>query len=264
MSSFPHVVWAYYKKYGRHTLPWRTTHNAYRILVSEVMLQQTQVDRVVPLYKNFIQKFPTARKLAEAPLSDVLKNWQGLGYNRRAKMVHEAARKIAREGMPKDVAGLEALSGVGPYTARAVAAFAYNQDVILIETNIRTVIMHHFFSKKKKVSDTEIEKILVRVFPKGKSRAWYSALMDYGAYLKRSGITLNTKQLKYLKQGKFSGSNREARAAILRFLASETSASKASLVMMLGTARHSQMREALAALQKEGLVIKSGATYTLA
>ena len=158
MSRFRRIVWSYYRKYGRHDLPWRKTHDAYKILVSEVMLQQTQVERVIPFYKKFSKQFPTAKKLTAAPLSDVLKTWQGLGYNRRAKMLHAAAKEL--ETRKKfSVAELEELPGVGPYTARAVAAFASNQDVIFVETNIRTAVIHHFFQNKKKVADAEIEKI---------------------------------------------------------------------------------------------------------
>lgn len=233
------------------------------------MLQQTQVERVVPFYKKFIQKFPTPHKLAAAPLSEVVKSWQGLGYNRRAKMLHEAAKEFSRFDLkskfPRSnlVAELEKLSGVGPYTARAVAAFAYNKDVAVIETNIRTVVLHHFFPKKKRVSDKEIEKILKRTLPKGKSREWYSALMDYGAYLKRSGISHNARSERYVKQSKFAGSLREARGALLRALARGT-ASHARLTELCGAPRRSQLRMALRALRAEGLVEKVAGNYALA
>ncbi|TSA43958.1 A/G-specific adenine glycosylase, partial [bacterium] len=251
-------------KYGRHDLPWRKTHDVYKVLVSEVMLQQTQVDRVIPFYTNFIKQFPTAKKLAVAPLSEVLKAWQGLGYNRRAKMLHSAAKKLIaipdlsyRTNLVFDtVKKLEELSGVGPYTARAVAAFAYNQNVIVIETNIRTVVIHHFFSKKKKVSDTEIEKVLRRAAPdvaSAKSGEWYSALMDYGAHLKRSGISHNAKSKTYTKQSKFSGSLREARGAILREYTRGVT-SRTRLISLLGPSRKEQMKTALKALIQEGLV----------
>jgi A/G-specific adenine glycosylase len=256
-------VWAHYKKFGRHSLPWRKTKNPYRILVSEVMLQQTQVKRVIPFYKKFIKQFSTAQKLAAAPLSEVLKSWQGLGYNRRTKMLHQAAKKLAvRKTKIFSIAELETLPGIGSYTARAVAAFAYNRDVIFIETNIRTAIIHHFFAKKKKVSDKEIEKILARVLPKGKSHEWYSALMDYGAYLKKSGIKLNVKRINYVKQKKFIGSNREARGAILRALASE-GRTQSYLLNLFNPSRRAQLRSALQALEKEGLIEKSGRNYNL-
>jgi len=226
------------------------------------MLQQTQVDRVIPLYKNFIKQFPTVKKLAAAPLADVLVAWQGLGYNRRAKMLHSAAKELELRKVTS-ILELETLPGVGPYTARAVAAFSYNQDVILVETNIRTVVIHHFFPKTEKVSDAEIEKVLTLALPKGKSREWYSALMDYGAHLKRSGISHTAKSKGYTKQSKFTGSLREARGALVRALA-EKSSSRATLVNLLGTTRRLQMQEALDALCSEGLVQTKKGRYVLA
>ena len=257
--SFRNIVWRYYRLHGRHDLQWRKTHDPYRILVSEIMLQQTQVERVIPFYKNFIKKFPTAKKLAAAPLSEVLKSWQGLGYNRRAKMLHQAAKALStgRSNLPKSVAELEKLPGVGPYTARAVAAFAWNEDVIFVETNIRTVIIHHFFTGNTSiygsVSDTQIQEMLVKVLPKGKAREWYSALMDYGAHLKRTGISHNTKSKTYTKQSKFAGSLREARGAILREFTKGVS-SRTRLINLLGPSRKAQMKKALEALITEGLI----------
>jgi A/G-specific adenine glycosylase len=161
------------------------------------------------------------------------------------------------------IAELEKLPGVGPYTARAVATFAFNQDVILIETNIRTVVIHHFFPKKKKVSDKEIEKILTQTFPTGKAREWYSALMDYGTYLKRSGISHNARSYTYTKQSKFSGSLREARGAILRSL-TEGAISRVRLTNLLGAKRRAQAADALDALVAEGFVDMKKNRYTLA
>jgi A/G-specific adenine glycosylase len=242
----------HFKKHGRHDLPWRKTADVYRILVSEVMLQQTQVERVIPFYKNFIQKFPTAKKLAAASLSEVLKVWQGLGYNRRAKMLNAAAQVLASKKI-HSVTELEELPGVGPYTARAVAAFAWNEDVVFVETNIRTVVIHHFFAKKKKISDIAIGEVLTQAFPNGRAREWYSALMDYGAYLKRSGISHNSKSKKYVKQSKFAGSLREARGAILREFTKGTT-SRTKLTNLLGSSRRAQMKTALDALVTEGLI----------
>lgn len=260
------------------------------------MLQQTQVERVLPIYKHFIKKFPTAKKLAAAPLGEVLKSWQGLGYNRRAKMLHEAAKVLARKNLQLSsyrtdlVDALEELPGVGPYTARAVAAFAFNQDVIVIETNIRTAILHHFFTRgagkassrsapaarrrgevpegvpilllvktlqAPRVSDAEIAKVLEKLLPKGRSREWYSALMDYGAYLKKSGVKLNAQSVHHAKQKKFAGSNREARGAILRELSAGEQL-ESHLLRLLGVGRSVQLRAALAALALEGLIQRHG------
>lgn len=235
------------------------------------MLQQTQVERVIPFYTKFIKKFPTAKKLAAAPLSEVLKSWQGLGYNRRAKLLKEAAQKLVDTASFRTrlnlVAELEKLPGVGPYTARAVAAFAWNENVVFVETNIRTAIIHHFFNKNTmiyhSVSDAQIEEILYEALPKGKAREWYNALMDYGASLKRSGISHNVRSKTYTKQPAFTGSLREARGAILRELA-RGGASPTHLADLLGAARRPQMRTALRALFTEGLIKKVEENYVLA
>ncbi len=264
INTFRKTVWAHYKKHGRHTLPWRKTKDPYKILVSEVMLQQTQVERVIPFYKNFLKKFPTPRALAEAPLGEALRAWQGLGYNRRARTLQSAAKSLmGRSGFPKNSAEWKELPGVGRYSARAVVTFAYNHDEILVETNIRTAVIHHFFSKKKKVSDNEIEKILVQTLPRVRAREWYSALMDYGAHLKRSGTSHNARSKTYTKQPAFKGSLREARGAILRSLAEKPLSQKA-IENLLGAPRKSQLKQALGALTKEGFIRKTGTRYALA
>lgn len=276
-ARFRQTVWRYYRAHGRHDLPWRPpslklqrgkeNDFLYKILVSEVMLQQTQVERVVLFYKTFIKKFPTAKKLSAAPLSEVLKAWQGLGYNRRAKMLHQAAKELASAAPFRTrlnlVTELEKLPGIGPYTARAIAAFAYNQDVVFVETNIRTAVIHHFFSRRSDVEDTELVEVLERVLPKGRASEWYSALMDYGAYLKHSGVSHNAKSRTYMKQEKFAGSLREARGAILRALANGER-TPAHLLNLLGSARRAQLRAALRALQAEGLIQKKKSSLSLA
>src|SRR3989338_7324816 len=143
MKDFRSTVWKYWKEHGRHDLPWRLTHDPYRILVSEVMLQQTQVPRVIEKYKEFLKKFPTVRALAKASLSDVLKVWSGLGYNRRGKYLHDAAKEIVAVGNIREALA-SSLPGVGPYTRAAVRVFAFNEPDILIETNIRAAYIHHF------------------------------------------------------------------------------------------------------------------------
>lgn len=267
--QFRKIVLDHYKTHGRHTLPWREVvrgaYDPYRVLVSEIMLQQTQVDRAIPYFTTWMKRYPTVKKLAQAPLKDVLIAWQGLGYNRRAKMLHEAARAIVDRyagRMPKSVEELEALPGIGPYTARAVAAFAYNQDVIFVETNIRTVVIHHFFNDRTDITDADIKDVLQKALPLGSAREWYAALMDYGAHLKRSGIRLNTKSKGYKKQPQFKGSNREVRGAILRMLA-QGPVSAPMLGGVLGKDRSEQVREQIPVLLAEGLIQKSGRSYAL-
>lgn len=269
IPQFRKVVLEYYTTHGRHALPWRTmvrgTYDPYRILVSEIMLQQTQVDRVVPYFTRWMKEYPTVAKLAQAPLKEILIAWQGLGYNRRAKMLHQAANTIVdvyAGMMPASIKELEGLPGVGPYTARAVAAFAYNQDVVFVETNIRTAVIHHFFSNQTNISDTDITSILQKALPSGAAREWYAALMDYGAHLKRSGIQLNARSKGYAKQSAFKGSNREVRGAILRALAGGSATSRA-LTTAVGRDREAQVEEQIQALLTEGLIQSTGRSYTL-
>ncbi|MCA9366243.1 A/G-specific adenine glycosylase, partial [Candidatus Kaiserbacteria bacterium] len=159
IRRFQKQVWDHYRAHGRHTLPWRTHITPYRILVSELMLQQTQVDRVVPKFTAFIKKWPTVSAVSKATLGEVLRMWQGLGYNRRAKHLHECAKIImeAHSGrFPKDQQTLQTLSGIGPYTAAAIMNFAYEIPTALIETNVRTVFLHHFFPDATNVKDVDL------------------------------------------------------------------------------------------------------------
>jgi len=192
------------------------------------MLQQTQVDRVIPFYTNFLKQFPTARALAKAPLSRVLLAWQGLGYNRRGKYLHEAAKILAKEGFTG-----QKLPGVGPYTRGAVLAFAFNKPEVFIETNIRTVFFHHF-NFKKQMSDTELLPLVAESLRRSQMapRDFYAAMMDYGSYLKKQGIKLNAQSKHYAKQSKFEGSVRQKRAAKLRTLL-KSGASEAELKKLL-------------------------------
>lgn len=266
VPRFRKLVREHAAAHGRHGLPWRRRRvTPYAALVSEVMLQQTQVDRVVPYYRAFLKRLPTARALASAPLASVIKAWQGLGYNRRAKMLHEAAKVIAREHggrVPRDVYALENLPGIGPYTARAVAAFAFNKNEVFIETNLRTAIIHHFYPTRSAVTDQELLTILVKALPKGRAREWYAALMDYGAFLKRSGVRVNSRSTTYTKQSTFKGSNREARGAILRELIKGPQ-SPQKLYALFDRDRREQVKEALATLVRDGMLRRSGTTYRL-
>ncbi len=262
-KQFRKTVVSHYKKHGRHELPWRKTHDPYKILVSEVMLQQTQVERVIPYYRAWVKRWPTARALGRASLADVLRAWQGLGYNRRAKALHATAQTLSyMKVFPRTKQELVALPGIGDYTASAVQCFAFDQPEILIETNIRTAVTHHFFTKRKEVSDAEIREVLARVAPKKNHRDFYLALMDYGAHLKKSGVKLNSKAKGYVKQSTFKGSNREVRGAVLRALA-EKPASAKTLAKLLGKERESQLATQLTALLREKMIVRRGTAYCL-
>lgn len=262
-TKFKKLVWEHYRKSGRHGLPWRKTKDPYRILVSEMMLQQTQATRVVPKYEAFLRRFPTIQKLAQAPLSDVLKEWQGLGYNRRAKFLHEAAKAIAQAGakLPRSHAELVALPGIGPYTASAIRAFAWNEPDIFIETNIRTAFIHHFFPKAKKVPDSKLLPYMELALDKKRSKEWYWALMDYGSYIKKTSGNASRRSAHHTTQKPFKGSDREVRGAILRELSHASVTGRALLRLPFPKER---IQKQLTALKKEGLIAKNASRYLLA
>lgn len=242
---------AFYQRSARTHLPWRTTRDPYRILVSEIMLQQTQVDRVMPYYERWIKKFPTAKALSEATFSDVLRMWQGLGYNRRAKYLWEAAKIITERGWG------EKLPGVGPYTAAAVRAFAFNEPTVFVETNIRTVFLFHCYANVLQnygIVDRELLPLVGDALKRSRMqpREFYAALMDYGAHLKRQGVRLNSKSKHYAKQSKFEGSSRQLRGALLRKLLAQ-SRTLSELTKDLSRKR-GEVEAALNALVGEGLV----------
>ncbi|HXK31155.1 MAG TPA: A/G-specific adenine glycosylase [Candidatus Paceibacterota bacterium] len=220
------------------------------------MLQQTGVERVVQKYRAFLKRFPTIRALARVPLKEVLKEWQGLGYNRRAKLLRDAAKLLVEQyggKFPKNEQFLEGLPGIGPYTARAVMAFAFNKPVVFIETNIRTVFLHHFFKNRTTVSDSEILPYMVKMLDKKNPRKWYSALMDYGASLKKFGVRLNAKSAHYTKQSKFEGSIRQLRGRILKMALEKGKVNIKKLAKEMKKPP-AQVRAATGVLRREGLL----------
>lgn len=218
------------------------------------MLQQTQASRVAERFPEFIRTFPTIRSLARASLPDVLTIWQGLGYNRRAKSLHTLARLVVESGgrFPRGEK-LEELPGIGPYTAGAISAFAFNEPAVCIETNIRTVLLHEFFPGRAKVDDRELALYLEALLDRRNPRRFYSALMDYGAHLKRSGIRLNEKSRGYVRQAPFKGSRRELRGVLLKLSLVGKLASPAALARMTKRTS-SEVRFVLRELRREGLL----------
>jgi A/G-specific adenine glycosylase len=212
-------VLTHYKKFGRHDLIWRKSITAYRVLVSEVMLQQTQVTRVVPKFEAWIKTYPTLSLLGKSTLRDVLVLWQGLGYQRRAKALLHIAQE--NKSLPKTYYGLLALHGVGRYTASAITAFAYDQfSHPVLETNIRTALIEYFHQGETDIHDGVLYDDLARLEKEGRvkkvgARNWYYALMDFGAYLKSKQISHNKKSKHYSVQSAYKGSFRELRAKTL-------------------------------------------------
>ncbi|MEP7003787.1 MAG: A/G-specific adenine glycosylase [Chloroflexota bacterium] len=162
----------------KRDLPWRKTRDPYAVLVSEMMLQQTQAARVAPRFERFMDRFPTLGSLAAAPLAAVLREWSGLGYNRRARDLHRIAR-ICKESLPRDVAQLDALPGVGAYTAGAIASFAHGQRVAFADVNIRRVLGRIFLARAGTLQEgVDLD---ARAMPERDSDLWHHALMDLGA-----------------------------------------------------------------------------------
>lgn len=253
VSQFQGAIWQYYHEH-RRTFPWRETDNPYYILVSEIMLQQTQTSRVVSKYSEFGSTFPDFFKLARAPLRDVLLVWQGLGYNRRARALQQTAQEVVVEfegQLPSDPEVLQRFPGIGPYTAAAIAAIAFNKPTVFLETNIRTVFLHYFFEKSKKITDRDILPLVKATLVKENPREWYYALFDYGAMLKRQRKSIA--RITLHRQGPFQGSNREMRGRILRLLLTCESIAEQELVGLLKE-NNGRVKKIMTQMQEEGFV----------
>lgn len=262
LVQFKDTVWCYYRKSGRE-LPWRLpeedgSFDPYKIMVSEIMLQQTQAARVIPKYAAFLKAFPTVQSLAKASLADVLTAWSGLGYNRRAKFLWQAAGHIQAE-FPETLAGLVALPGVGANTAGAILAYAFNQPVIFIETNIRTVFIHHFFADQTDVHDNQLLPFVESALDREHPREWYWALMDYGVHLKATVGNTSRNSKHYAKQSTFHGSKRQLRGQIIKILTNGPM-TRAELSTYLTDSR---LDEVLADLANEQLIRAKGPLYRL-
>lgn len=251
-------------------MPWRETADPYRILVSEVMLQQTQVSRVIPKYEEFLKAFPTAQALAAAAPSAVLRLWQGLGYNRRALNLKKAAeticdQKLGHKGrFPEDRDALIGLPGIGQSTAGAIMNFAFNKPTAFIETNIRAVFLYFFFKGSSSVSDTDIYALVEETIDSKRPREWFYALYDYGTMLKstlgKERSALHKQSKHYSKQSAFKGSNRELRSSIVKHALAHPSKplTAESLYKTLKASAHplESVRKNLLALEKEGFIEK--------
>jgi A/G-specific adenine glycosylase len=254
-QAFQKFVLGYFKKNGRD-FPWRETTDPYKILVSEVMLQQTQTERVVVKYAEFLKTFPTWKALSNAEPAEVVKVWMGLGYYRRAFNLHRAAQAVWKEygGRPPQTAeGLQELPGVGPYTAAAVAAFAFGEPAPMIETNIRSVYLYTFYPQARDVSDKEILLKVEETLYKQDPRAWFYALMDLGVELKKHTKGINQRSKHHVKQSKFEGSHRQVRAAVLRAITEAASIRRAEITRKLSYDAD-KIEAAITALQAEGLI----------
>lgn len=244
----------------RRDLPWRRTANPYEILVSEMMLQQTRVERVCGKYECFLARFPDFRALARADLGEVLREWQGLGYNRRAKFLQQTAEIIVREYggiLPDNERVLTSFPGIGNATAASLVAFAFQRPSIVIETNIRRVFIHCFLSDRDRVSDREIVPLVAATCDRENPREWYYALMDLGSALKMQIPNPNRRSAQYRKQGRFIGSDRMIRGKILSLLVKEQRIVEADLSPGLDP-DSGRIARIIGAMEKEGFLMRRG------
>lgn len=266
-TEFNETLWGFYAQAGRHDLPWRLpvlngSFDPYKILVSELMLQQTQVGRVIPKFHEFLMKFPTIQDLSKAPLGDVLTAWSGLGYNRRAKFLWQAAQSVTQDfngTFPQTISELITLPGVGKNTAGAIVAYAFNQPAVFVETNVRTVYIHHFFSDHSDVPDAAILELVAQTLDQENPREFYWALMDYGSHLKRTVGNLNRYSKTYAKQSKFEGSRRQIRGQVLKLLAAQSY----TFDQLTEQLQDERLEAVLGDLVSEGLITKTAGTYSL-
>lgn len=257
IKSFQNFVWDFYKNHGR-LFSWRNVDSAYKVLISEIMLQQTQTHRVEKKYDTFIMVLPNFKALASVPLKKILHLWQGLGYNRRALYLQQIAKKVIGEcngEFPMDVTILATFPGIGKATAASICAFAYNMPTIFIETNIRTVFIYSFFPQQEGIKDNDILVLVEQTLDRSNPREWYYALMDYGVTLKKMHPNLSKKSAHYTKQSKFEGSDRQIRGNILKILIEHGKISKNRLTILLNN-DVARIEHILQKLCNEGLVLQ--------
>jgi len=264
VQEFRKTVYGYYTE-NRRDFPWRQGYDPYHILVSEFMLQQTQTGRAAEKFLQFTEAFPGIGCLAMSPVKDVLAQWKGLGYNRRALYLHRTAGIITNEyggEVPSDPEILKTLPGIGEYTSKAVSTFAYNLPHVFVETNIRTVLLHHFFTGGQTVHDKDIIQAQELTMDAEHPRKWYEAMMDYGAHLKNTGVRLNSRSSHYVRQKPFQGSDRKMRGEILDVLLENKVVSSNYIVSKTG-GDHDRIVRLLHDLAAEGFVKEEQGGYSI-
>ena len=267
INQFQEIVWEHYHAHQRKNLPWRQNIDDinfdYRVLVSEMMLQQTQVNRVIDKFNQWMELFPTISSLANASFDEVLSAWSGLGYNRRARYLQETAIILLNEfdgHVPREVSRLVELPGIGQATAAAIITYAFNLPLVFIETNIRTVFIHHFFPDTTQVSDAQLVSLIDQSMDKENPREWYWAIMDYGSFLKQSVGNISKNSKHYKKQSKFEGSARQLRGSILKLLLIKE---RTLRDLQENTFFDERLEAILATLERERLIKKTGVNYII-
>ena len=249
---------------NKRDLPWRHTHDPYTILVSEVMLQQTQVSRVIAKYEEFLYFFPDVYTLSHATAAKVLRVWRGMGYNRRALYLRKAAKMVVEKWkgeFSESERQLSTLPGVGTYTARALLVFAFKKQIWAVDTNIRKIITHFFF-KGKPQKESVIDDVAQQLVPENKSWEWHQALMDYAA-LRLRDVKRPFAQGKFSKKLRrsipFRETNRFYRGRIVDRLRGGQVGEKKLLKELVGTYHKSEdlFQTILVGLERDGLIART-------
>jgi A/G-specific adenine glycosylase len=264
IAGFKEQLALFYRA-NRRDFPWRENITPYRIIVSEIMLQQTGVERVLGKFDPFVARFPDFCSLSRASLADVMNVWQGLGYNKRALSLKKLAGIVMEKysgGLPDDPKLLKALPGIGEATAGAIMAFAFNLPSVFIETNIRRVFIHHFFPDREKVADSDIVPIVAAAIDRSCPREWYYALMDYGTYLGTVSVNPNRKSTRYSRQSPFQDSDRQVRGKVIKSLIGSGKASAKDLSGMTGCLPE-RLTPILESLIMDGLIKRDKGLYRI-
>lgn len=275
MGEFRERVYAAGEMYSRDDLPWRYIDDPYAVYLSEVMLQQTQVKRVLEYWPRFLSALPTLSDLANAETSQVLELWQGLGYNRRALSLLKCAKECQERfggSLPEGESDLRSLPGIGPSTAAGIISFAYNRPSVYIETNVRTVFIDQFFPDEAEVHDKQLEPLVRASCPADDARRWYYALLDWGAHIKQTKGNASRRSKSYTRQSKFEGSRRQKRAFVVRELLAHPGIPVERMKSMLDASEAAAGREAVPAdlyqsllvdLEREGFLrLEAGRLYS--
>ncbi|MDR2070668.1 MAG: A/G-specific adenine glycosylase [Treponema sp.] len=264
-AEFRRIIYSHYEEAGR-VFPWRKNTDPWGVLVSEFMLQQTQTDRVIPYWERWMRLWPSPRDLACASLETVMREWSGLGYNRRARYIRDCAAAIIKDHkcqVPETPEELQTLPGIGPYTAGAIACFGYNYPAVFIETNIRAAALHFFFQDREGVKDREVFPFLEAALDRETPRKWYWALMDYGAALKKLAVNPNRKSAHYARQSPFEGSFRRLRGMVIKALAFQGPATAEDLARRTGIGQE-DVYKAAESLEKDLMVAEKEGVYRIA
>lgn len=263
VNSFQKFIWTFYAEYKRE-FAWRHHDDPYAIVVSEIMLQQTQTHRVAQKFETWLMEFPDFETLAQAPLREVLSIWSGLGYNRRALALQKIAQIVVAQfdgKLPDDPAILVTFPHIGPNTAGSICAFAFNKPTMFIETNIRAVYIHSFFKDRTEISDKELLPLIEQTVDASNAREWYYALMDYGVFLKSQHINPSRKSAHHTTQSKFEGSDRQIRGMMLKFLTAKRCTFED--LLCLSEKEQSRVQKIIDDLAAEGFIKKDSEFYSI-